>query len=189
MGTSQLVKDVSTIAGVVGNIGLSIANAQKLFNIDYLEAVERLAKVLQGVPAKSEGDEDRNQAIDAFVNAIKAIAPPRYQYTETELEFRADLSQSKQRAYEAGLSGSIKAVTLKASIAGTFGQEYNAAAKIRTTIHALSDQTDLIGQIPAREQRVDLPQNSVEMNDKLLEAAVNLGKSLKVLPDGNPAAG
>ena len=39
---SNLIKDLSTVPTIVGGLGLSIAAAQKAFNLDYLENIERL---------------------------------------------------------------------------------------------------------------------------------------------------
>ena len=39
---SKLVKDLSNIPEIVGALGISIAEAQKAFNVDYLDNIERL---------------------------------------------------------------------------------------------------------------------------------------------------
>ena len=44
---SRLVQDLKTLPGVVGNMGVSIADAQKLMNKSYLETVLAFIKVYQ----------------------------------------------------------------------------------------------------------------------------------------------
>ena len=39
---SKLVGDLASVSEIVGALGLSIAAAQKAFNLDYLDSVERL---------------------------------------------------------------------------------------------------------------------------------------------------
>jgi len=47
--TTTLIKDLTNVPSIISSLGLGVAAAQKAFNLDYLESLERLfalAKVM-----------------------------------------------------------------------------------------------------------------------------------------------
>src|SRR5947209_14711668 len=121
---SELINDLSSVPNIIGNLGLSIAAAQKAFNLDYLENIERMFALIKatlgGVKA---GDAthpaaalsaDEQAKVDAMASTIqdmlKAIAPSRYQFSETTLSVRLDLAQTLQASATVGLGVGFRAI-------------------------------------------------------------------------------
>ncbi|MCP4328170.1 MAG: hypothetical protein GY791_07015 [Alphaproteobacteria bacterium] len=130
--TSQLVK----VADIVGDLGLNIAEAQKELNRDYLENLKQLMKVVGDTLGTENGTDEQRAALVALV---KSLAPSRYQYTETTLDFSADIAETLQVGGQVGLGASFKVISVNASMTLGYGYDYRAAARITTTIHALPD--------------------------------------------------
>lgn len=147
---SKLVKDLSTIPEIIGGLGLSIAEAQKAFNLDYMDNIERLigiAKQLQSGPEIPEDMKNDEAAIAAIkenfegfkayiLDLLKTLAPPRYQFTETTFSVRLDLAQTMSVAASGGFSIGYGGVALNAAMTVGYGYDYRAAAEVKTIIHA-----------------------------------------------------
>ncbi len=145
--SSKLIKDLNSVANIVGGLGLSVAAAQRALNLDYLESLERLAAIaisLQhptgdaGGAGAALGDEDRKFVQDF----ISKFAPSRYQYTKTTLNVRLDLAQTVNAGGSAGLGIGVGALAVNASFAFSYGSEYQAAAECQTVLDAISPQLD-----------------------------------------------
>src|SRR4051794_38266099 len=97
---TKLIKDLAHVPNIIAGLGLGIAEAQKHFDVEYVRSLEKitvLAQALLGaVPAGASADEaTRNAALGAFVKELLlALAPARYQFTETTLTVHLDLAQS-----------------------------------------------------------------------------------------------
>jgi len=140
---SKLVKDLSNIPEIVGALGISIAEAQKAFNVDYLDNIERLlglAKSLRTPPdGLNDADKAKLESFEGFISElIRNLAPPRYQFTETTIAVRLDLAQTMDLGASVGFSVGYGGVALNAAMTVAFGYDYRAAAEVRTTIHAES---------------------------------------------------
>ena len=101
---SMLINDLSKVPNIVGGLGLAIAAAQKAFNLDYVESLERVVGLIQmllagkgadGKDLDTEQAQRLAEARPAIADMIKALAPSRYQYTETTLSVRLDLAHTK----------------------------------------------------------------------------------------------
>lgn len=130
--TSQLVE----VADVVGDLGRNIAAAQKLLNKDYVKNVTALAQLVRETLGAGASDADRASVMIAL---LKDLAPSRYQYSETTIEFSADLAESKQRSTMVGGGVTFKMLQVNAAMTQGYGYDYRAAARITATIHAYSD--------------------------------------------------
>ena len=144
---SKLVQDLSNIPEIIGALGLSIAEAQKVFNLDYMTNIERLigiAKQLQQDPkipsGKSEAEVKENIAeFRAYLlDLLKTLAPPRYQFTETTLSVKLDLAQTMNTAVSGGFGVGYGCLALNAAMTVGYGYDYRAAAEVKTVIHAES---------------------------------------------------
>jgi hypothetical protein len=177
--TSKLMKDLSYVPHVVGGLGLSIAAAQKAFNADYLENVEKIlayAKALHGGKVRNAAGDpvdmsaDQKKNFEEFRSFLKemlaALAPPRYQYTETTLSVKLDLAQSLDFGATVGLGLGFGGVSLNAAFTIGYGYDYRAAAECKTVIHAI-------------------PADPVTFN-KLLERAATINDKALTLPDKHP---
>ena len=173
-GASELVKDLATVPQIVGALGLSIAAAQKAFNLDYLHNVEHLLvlikNLLGGKKLAADGStvEDMTAAekarLDAELPVIKdllaALAPPRYQYTETTFDVRLDLAQTTDVAGSVGLGVGLGAISVNAAFSMGYGSDYRAAAACKTVIHAIPADATVFNALMERAK---------EINDKVLE--------------------
>jgi len=187
MSTSQLIQDLSKLPHLVGSLGLSIAEAQKAFNLEYLYALERViaqAKSLCGDKTSADG------AFNADLkDLILQLLPAKYQYTETELEFSADLAQTMNVAASGGLGVGVGAVSVSASLALAYGYDYRAAARVRTVIHAhpadRAAMTALLGRAKeVSDKALNLPVQH-EIDTKIIDTA---GKLCEKLTGKTPTA-
>lgn len=153
---TKLIEDLTKVPNIVGGLGLSIAAAQKAFNADYLDNVERIlgmalalaggkkAGAEPGTSVALEGDElERfNEFAALFKELLTQLAPPRYQYTETNLSVKLDLAQTMDLSASVGLGLGFGGVAINAALTIGYGYDYRAAAECKTVIHAIpADQT------------------------------------------------
>lgn len=147
---SDLIKDLSSVPSIVGGLGLSIASAQKAFDMEYLDSIERIlamAKVLLGGNATGASGTDVPIAMTDeqkafFLELLSKLAPSRYQFTETTLSVRMDLAQSLAFSGSVGLGFGIGAISINAAFTLGYSYDYRAAAECKTVIHAYAaDQT------------------------------------------------
>ncbi len=172
--TSQLVR----VADIVGDLGLNIAEAQKELNRDYLQNIKHLMKIVGDTLGTENGTEEQRAALVAL---IKSLAPSRYQYTETTLDFSADIAETLQLGAEVGGGATFKVVNINASMTLGYGYDYRAAARITTTIHALPDPNlseKLLQQSAAiRANTAALP-SPAEIDKEIYEGVSNIMKAL-----------
>jgi hypothetical protein len=95
--------------------------------------------------------QDGTGKADQFLSLFKAMAPSRYQFTETVVEVRADLQMSN--ASETGLEAAVGiktpvfAVAVNASYTKRSAYDYQAAALIRTQLNAIPANPDLLDKL------------------------------------------
>jgi hypothetical protein len=126
---------------IIGQMGLSIANAQKAFNVDYVENVTKILALID----RTLGDADEVQAekAQAVAALLEALAPSRYQFTEATLDFSADLAETLDVAGSAGLGFGSAAITVNAALTLGYGYDYRAAARITAKLHAIPANPEL----------------------------------------------
>ncbi len=174
--TSQLIRDLDSVPAIVGNLGLSIAGAQKAFNLEYLESLERLLPLIKSLlGSKKLNDDDRT-----FLKALlMQLAPASYQYTETSLVVRLDLARSERSSVAAKLGVGTGAVTLSAGMTAAYGLDYRAAAEVRTVIHARSLEEGAMEALLKRAKALaDSPLELPEGTPRIDQEIVNSAKSL-----------
>ncbi|MCX6599180.1 MAG: hypothetical protein NTV70_22740 [Acidobacteria bacterium] len=161
MPVSKLIRDLSSVPNVVADLGLAIAQAQKQLNIDYIDSLKVLAAI-----AKDALGSSKEADSDAFLkHLVMTAAPARYQFTETTLMVRMDLSESKQSQITAGGGFGMAGVVVNGSFSAGRSSEYRAGAEVRTVIHAV------------------LPQDNQTAFNSLLDRAKNLAiDTTKELP-------
>jgi hypothetical protein len=132
--TSKLINDLNSVPNIIGNLGLSIAAAQKAFNLDYIHNIEQLLAL-----AKSMATPDTSPAeFRALVkDMLVACAPSRYEFSETTLAVRLDLAQSMDKSVSVGLGVGYAGITLNAAYTIGYSYDYQAAAECRTVIRAI----------------------------------------------------
>ena len=135
---SMLINDLSKVPNIVGGLGLAIAAAQKAFNLDYVESLERVVGLIQmllagkgadGKDLDTEQAQRLAEARPAIADMIKALAPSRYQYTETTLSVRLDLAQTKSVDVSAGLGVGYGGIAVNALVRAASRRTCSGAAR------------------------------------------------------------
>ena len=174
--TSKLIRDLDSVPSIVGNLGLSIAAAQKAFNLDYLESLERLVALIKSMLGTTTlNDNDRL----FFESVLTRLAPPSYQYTETTLSVKLDLAQSQRTAVTGNLGVGVGAVTIGAAMSSAFGLDYRAAAECQTVIHARNLDPSAMQALFERaaeisEKSLELPADTPRIDHQIVESAQEL---------------
>jgi hypothetical protein len=133
---SVLISDLQTIPGIIGSLGLGIADAQKEMNADYMRSISALLEMVIRLPADDPANPQ--PSLEIMRNLLVQLAPPRYQFTRTELQVRLDLAQTKTRTEGLALGGvALGAVAVNGSFALGFTQDYRAAAECHTVLDAM----------------------------------------------------
>jgi hypothetical protein len=136
---SDLIKDLSNVPSIIGGLGLSIASAQKAFDVEYLDSIERilaLAKQTLGGTFLGPDGKPFPEALAFLQDMLMKFAPSRYQFTETTLSVRLDLAQSLKVAGSVGLGFGIGAISINAAFTLGYSYDYQAAAECKTVIKA-----------------------------------------------------
>ncbi len=194
MSADRLTSQLYHLPAIIGRLGLSVANAQSALNADYTQNVMQLIAMIKYlVPAAEESESPESK--DTITNLIKQLAPSRYQFTETTLDFSADLSESLDVAGSIGLGAGFGAVVINAGLSVGFGRDYRAAARIKTILHAIPADQTITDKLIAQANKltdggVALPprtEASTAVNNNLREIVKMAGgKDLPKLPPELP---
>jgi hypothetical protein len=182
---------VQTAAGLVGNLALNIAEAQRRLDGNYIENLAAFSAIIREQASsekvkdlrkekeeaekdwKAETDAEKKKDLEkalatasealekaeaeagAFLTLFKAIAPSRYQFTETIVEVRADLQMGSMKQFDVGgtfgLNAGVFAVAVNASYTKRSAYDFRASALIRSTLHAVSADPDVMAALLAHE--------------------------------------
>lgn len=174
----RLTGQLYHLAGIIGKLGISVANGQKALNADYMHNLEKLLDMIKKLLGK---DTNENQ-ITVLKELLTQLAPSRYQFTKTTLEFSADLSERKAEELQGALGLGFGGVMISAGYARAFAYDYRAAARITTVLDALPMDEEF-GQT--------LQENAKGLGDLTLPAATKLEedifKSLEAIKAALPA--
>ena len=161
--SNKIIEDLTHIPNIIAGLGLSIAEAQRHFDLDYLQSVERLLVMAQSMlggqkslPATAgnsssatteltpEERKQQEQFQALFKELLIAVAPSRYQFTETTLTVKLDLAQHIDVSAGVGLSAGIGGVAINAALSIGYGSDYRGAAECKTILQAVpADQATL----------------------------------------------
>ena len=156
MSADRLTSQLYHLPAIIGRLGLSVANAQSALNANYTENVKEMIAIVKDLIPKT-----KPEARTEIESLIKQLAPSRYQFTETTLDFSADLSEAVDVAGSIALGAGFGAVVINAGVSVGFSRDYRAAARIKTILNA----------IPADQS---ITQSLIERADKLIESGVIL---------------
>lgn len=136
---------LQTLPRLISDLALSIAEAQRRMDQNYLKDLAAFSAVV--LPLLQDG----TGKADQFLNLFKAMAPSRYQFTETVVEVRADLqmTNAKETSVEGkvGITTPVFAVAVNASYTKRSAYDYQAAALIRTQLNAIPANPDLLDKL------------------------------------------
>lgn len=127
----RLTSQLYHLPAIVGRLGISIAEAQKELNLDYVNSVGHLLELI-----KATVGSDNAPDVPAMQALLESLAPSRYQFTETTIEFSADLSETVKKGVEVGASVGAGAVLVNAAMTLGYAHDYRASARITSVLHA-----------------------------------------------------
>lgn len=152
IGVGKFYNDLQTVPKLVSDLALSIAEAQRRMDQDYLENLAQFVTIIAEVGALSSppGSIDT----DRFLSLFRAMAPSRYQFTETVLEVRADLQMGRQEDIKGevnlGIKAAVFALAINASYARRTAYDAHASALIRTTLNAVPADPAMVDKLLPR---------------------------------------
>lgn len=160
----RLTSQLYHLPAIIGRLGLSIANTQKVLDADYVENVKKLMGLMARTLGESS-DAEVEQKAAAMHALLESLAPSRYQFTETTIEFSADLAETADLTLAAGVGFGAQAITVNAAFSLGYGYDYRAAARIRVNLHAQPTDPHLAKALVERAvtlqaDQLDLPQLS-----------------------------
>jgi len=178
--STKMIQDLSTVPEIIGALGLSIAAAQKALDLNYLESMERIIQISRRL---KKGKKSGKTATDNILeHIVLSLAPSRYQFTETTLAVRLDLAQTFSDSIAVGLGVNIGTVAITASMTSAYGYDYQAAAEVKTVLHAIPADANVLKTLLARSKEVndneiETPERS-EVDNELLATAERIYKQL-----------
>lgn len=141
----EFYEKLQTLPRLISDLALSIAEAQRRMDENYLRELKDFTDII--LPLLQDGTGKAEQYLALF----KAIAPSRYQFTETVVEVRADLQMTTMTQTEIGGEAGIKtplfAATINASYTKRSAYDYRAAALIRTQLNAIPSTPDVLDKL------------------------------------------
>lgn len=125
---------LSTLPKLIGDIGMDIAESQRRLDQNYLESLGAFTAAIRDTFKDGV-------TVTEYISLFKTMAPSRYQFTETNIEVRADLQTASASELNVGGTVGIKTAVFSATVNASYmkrsATDYQASALIRTTLHAI----------------------------------------------------
>jgi len=141
----KFYEKLQTLPRLISDIALSIAEAQRRMDQTYMEDLAAFSDII--LPLLQDG----TGKADQFISLFRAIAPSRYQFTETVIEVRADLQMTNAEegtiAGSVGIKTPVFAVAVNASYTKRSAYDFRASALIRTQLNAIPSNPDLLDKL------------------------------------------
>jgi hypothetical protein len=153
----RLTSQLYHLPSIIARLGISVANAQKEFNADYVENLKNMmglvVKTLENV--KIADAAEKQESIEAMKTILESLAPSRYQFTETTIDFSADLAETFDLTAATGIGFGAQAIMVNAAFSLGYGYDYRAAARITCKIRAYPANADLAKTLIGRAEDID----------------------------------
>ncbi|MBM3728124.1 MAG: hypothetical protein FJW40_22195 [Acidobacteria bacterium] len=145
---------MKTIPGIIGELGEGIAEAQKQLDANYIRSLEQLGVIARAFVGQGV---DQGKALDFMRHLVETAAPARYQFTETSLHVRLDLSEARDTAVSGSAGGGFAGIVVSGSFATRGSPDYRAGAEVRCTLHAVlpQDNRAAFGNLLDRAKELD----------------------------------
>ena len=178
----RLTGQLYHLPAIVGRLGLSIAEAQKELDANYLNTVRELIHLIANTLGNDQGTPEANkEKFAAFRSLLESLAPSRYQFTETTLDFSADLAEHLSVGAEVGASVGLGAVAVNAAVSVGYARDYRAAARVTTVMHAFQSAELAKGLMERAKSLADAklehPERA-EVDKEIWESTAEVFKSL-----------
>lgn len=168
---------------IIGSLGLNIAESQKQLNADYVRNIQKLMYLVDKTLGQEKEPAQKAEKAKAVQGLLESLAPSRYQYTETTLDFSADLAEAEEQAFAGGIGVNFSAVMVNASFVKGYAYDYRAAARITAKIHAIQPGAQMAKELIERAAQIDdkhkpaLPQPT-DTDKEYLQAVESVYNSL-----------
>jgi hypothetical protein len=137
---------LSTLPKLIGDLGIDIAEAQRRLDQNYLDELAAFTKMVR--------ETFDHITVEQYLALFKAMAPSRYQFTETAIEVRADLQTASSSelniGVEVGIKTAVFSLTANVSYLKRTASDYQAAAVIRSVLNAVPADPGLLEKLLAR---------------------------------------
>lgn len=131
---AEFFDDLQSVAKLIGDLAANVADAQDRLDTSYVRNLAAYLKAIGSAVADLPDSEARSRL-------LLALAPSRYQFTETTVEVRADLQMTSARqigvSANLGYRTPVLAAAVNASYVKRSGYDYRASAFIRSVLHAV----------------------------------------------------
>jgi hypothetical protein len=174
---------LQTLPGLIGNLGLSIAEAQRRLDQNYIESLTAFTKMISTLGG---GSPPTTGSAAQFLELFRAIAPSHYQFTETAVEVRADLrvasASELQVGGQFGINKGIFSATVNFSYLKRSGSDYQASAALRSVINAIPADHAMLNELLARAGTPITAQFKADASFKAMMEALSELKELPPAP-------
>src|SRR5262245_49877248 len=131
---TKFYDSLETLPKLIGDLALSVAEAQRRLDQNYIESLTAIAGVFSQIVKGNEA------TVEQFSALFKAMGPSRYQFTETVVEVRADLQMTTMSQTQIGVNVGFPApvaVAVNASYTRRNAYDSRASTVIRTVLNAI----------------------------------------------------
>src|SRR5689334_20564514 len=90
-------QNLQTLPKLISDLALSVAEAQRRMDVSYVEDLTAFMQTISSFYSKTSAPPP-----DQLLNLFKAMAPSRYQFTETVVDVRADLQMTTESQLSVG---------------------------------------------------------------------------------------
>jgi len=178
---------LQTLPALLGNLGLSIAEAQRRLDQNYIESLIAFTKMISSIGG---GNPPANTTQSQFLELFKAIAPSHYQFTETAVEVRADLRMASASELsfgaELGINKGVFSATVNFSYLKRSASDYQASAALRSVINAIPADHAMLNDLLARAGTPITAAFKADASFKAMADALNELKELPAPPPPKP---
>lgn len=179
MSDSQTAMDhyyenLQSLPQLISNISLSVAEAQRRMDQNFVDSLAELAKVFSAMLGTDP------VGVSNFSTLFKAMGPSRYQFTETVVEVRADMENTTMSEFTLGGSAGFTApvaVSVNASYTRRNAYDYQASALIRTVLNAIPADATLMDTLLKRAG--DVPHAELPSSDRYKALWQSFGQLLQ----------
>ena len=155
-----------------------------MLNEDYIRNVQKILGIAHELLEGEDADTDKKLAV--VKELLKELAPSRYQFTETSLEFSADLSEHSSERLQGAIGGGFAGVTVTAGYAKAFGYDYRAAARVKSVLHAMPANETSFGPLIAQAKSLGISQDKLParttVEQDMFEGLKTIKEALKEAP-------
>lgn len=178
----KFYNDLQTVPKLIRDLALSVAEAQRALDHDYLQNLTEFLRLIRALPA-----DGKSLSVEETKALFQLMAPSRHQFTETVCEVRADIQMASASELglttSMGLKGALFSVAVNASYLRRNAYNAQAAATIKTVIHSVPADPGVLEKLIARAAAIPSVEGPKETRwQEISEAFAKLFGELRAAP-------